>query len=114
MLTKQPGVEFANWGWLGLGASIVWMLTLARSHFLWFPLHPLAFLMAGSYPITKLWASFFIGWATKSLILRFGGQDTAHKFRPFMLGLILGNAAAMMLWMIAGFFLGSQIPYWPA
>lgn len=114
MLNKQPGVELAHGGWLGVGAAIVWSLTFARARFLWFPLHPLAFLMAGSFPISKLWGSFFIGWAVKSLILRFGGQDTALRFRPFMLGLILGNAAAMVLWMIAGFFLGSQIQYWPA
>jgi hypothetical protein len=114
MLSQQPEVNLANWGWLGLGASTVWALTFARIRFLWFPLHPLAFLVAGSYPIGRLWASFFIGWAIKSLVLRFGGQDTAHKLRPFMLGLILGNAVAMTLWMIAGFFLGSQIPYWPA
>ena len=37
-----------------------------------------------------------------------------EKMRPFMLGLILGNAVAMMLWVIVGFFLGSQIAYWPA
>ncbi len=109
-----PGTDVSNWGWGALGAAIVWGLTFARARFLWFPLHPLAFLMAGSFPIAKLWTSFLIGWATKSLVLRFGGQDTAQRLRPFMLGLILGNAAAMVLWMLAGFFLGSQIPYWPA
>ncbi|RYX84287.1 hypothetical protein EON83_10250 [bacterium] len=114
VLTQQPGVEASNWMWLATGAAIVWALTFMRARFLWFPLHPLAFLMAGGFPITKLWASFFIGWATKSLVLRFGGNDTAQRVRPFMLGLILGNAAAMMLWMLVGFFMGSQIPYWPA
>jgi hypothetical protein len=113
-MNQEPGVDFQNWGWLGLGGGIIWGLTFARARFLWFPLHPLAYLMAGSYPMSRLWTSFFLGWATKSLILRFGGQDTAHKFRPFMLGLILGNAVAMLLWMIIGFFLGSQIAYWPA
>lgn len=114
MLNRQPGVEVLNWGWLAVGAGIVWSLAFARARFLWFPLHPLAFLMAGSFPISKLWPSFFVGWAVKSVILHYGGYEMAQKFRPFMLGLILGNASAMVLWMIFGFFRGSQISYWPA
>lgn len=70
--------------------------------------------MSSSYPIEKLWFSFFIGWAVKTLLLKFGGQESAHGVRPFMTGLIPGNAAAMVLWMIYGFYAGSQIQYWPA
>jgi hypothetical protein len=114
MLNRQPGVTVMNWGWLTVGAGIVWGLTFMRARFLWFPLHPLAYLMAGSFPIIKLWPSFFVGWAFKTAILHYGGYELSQKFRPFMLGLILGNAGAMVLWMIFGFFKGSQISYWPA
>ena len=114
MITQQPGVSATNWGWMASGAALVWIMTFARARFLWFPLHPLAFIVSSGYPITRLWLSFFIGWLVKSLLLKFGGADSVAKFRPFMIGLILGNAAAMVLWMIYGFFADAQIPYWPA
>ena len=114
MISKQPGVSASNWGWIATGAALVWAMAFARARFVWFPFHPLAFIVSSGYPISRLWLSFFIGWATKSLLLKFGGQDSVQAVRPFMIGLILGNAAAMVLWMIYGFFAGAQIPYWPA
>ncbi len=114
MISEQPGVAASNWGWMASGAGLVWGLAFARARFAWFPLHPLAFIVSSGYPIGRLWLSFFIGWAIKSGLLKFGGQDSVQAVRPFMIGLILGNAAAMVLWMIYGFFAGAQIPYWPA
>ncbi len=114
MMSAQPTVSAFDWTWIASGAGLVWLMMFARARFIWFPLHPLAFIVSSSYPITRLWLSFFIGWACKSLLLRFGGADAVARFRPFMIGLILGNAAAMVFWLIYGFFAGSQIPYWPA
>lgn len=114
ILKAQPGIDPLNWLWTAVGAAAVYGMMLARSHFLWFPLHPIGYLVAFGYGISKLWLSFFIGWAVKILIVRFGGTNTYIGVRPFMIGLILGNAAAMVLWMLLGFRLGGQIPYWPA
>jgi hypothetical protein len=114
MLKQQPGIEPLNWVWLSSGGALVWLMAFARARFLWFPLHPLAFLISTGYPISRLWFSFFVGWIVKSLLLRFGGQDSVARVRPFMIGLILGNVAAMMAWMIFGFFWGTQISYWSA
>lgn len=114
MLRSQPGVQYTNWLWMGGGAGVVWLLTLARARFLWFPLHPLAFIVASGFPITQLWPSFFAGWLTKTLLLKYGGNDAVTRARPFMIGLILGNASAMVGWMLFGFWRGVQITYWPA
>jgi hypothetical protein len=81
-------------------------------HLTWFPFHPLAYLAAGSAPLGRMWFSFLLGWTVKSLLLRFGGTDSVAAARPFMIGLILGNVAAMVAWMIYGFFAGTQIMYW--
>ena len=89
-------------------------MVFARSRFLWFPFHPLAYIASAGYPITRLWASFFIGWLIKTLILRYGGQDAVVRSRPFMIGLILGNATAMVFWMIYGFWQGTQMGFFPA
>jgi hypothetical protein len=114
VIKTQPGVDPNNVLWMGVGAAVVMALTVARSRFLWFPLHPLGYLIAPGYPISRLWFSFFLGWAIKTLIMRFGGGDTYLRVRPFMIGLILGNLCAMVFWMCVGFFKGTQIQYWPA
>lgn len=113
-IQAQPGVDPNNVLWMGVGATVVGLLTIARSRFLWFPLHPLGYLVAPGYPITRLWFSFFLGWLIKTLIMRFGGGDTYVRVRPFMIGLILGNLCAMVFWMLIGFFKGTQIQFWPA
>lgn len=114
MMRDMPGVQAGNWFWLSVGALLVWGMTFARSRFVWFPLHPLAFIAAGTAPITRMWFSFFVGWLVKTMLLRFGGPDAVSRTRPFMIGLILGNAAAMVCWMLFGMYWGQQISYWPA
>jgi hypothetical protein len=113
-LAQSPQFEVIRGLWITLGAAIVLLLNFARSRLLWFPLHPLGFLVASNFPIAKLWFSFFLGWGLKSLILRFGGHDSYRAARPLMIGLILGNLSAMVVWMIVGFFTGNHITYWPA
>ena len=114
LITTQPSVSFVNVFWVGVGAAVVVAMTMARSRFLWFSLHPLGYIIASGYPLTRLWFSFFIGWLVKSLLLKFGGQDSVMRVRPFMIGLILGNAVAMVFWMAFGIYKGSQIGFWPA
>jgi hypothetical protein len=114
LINQQPGVNLTNWPWMALGASMVWGMMLARSRWLWFPLHPLGYLVSSAYGIKRLWLSFFLGWLVKLAIVKFGGTDGYVKARPFMIGLILGNVTAMVGWMLIGFYLGSQVAYWPA
>ena len=95
-----------NWGWLGFGGFFTYMLMLARSRFLWFPLHPLGFLMSLTYPMNRLWFSIFLGWLLKVSITRFGGSDTYRKTTPVFLGLVLGDVFMMAFWLIIdGWFL---------
>jgi len=114
MLTDQPTVRPDNLAWMAAGGGFVWLIALAHNRLLWFPLHPIGFLMATGGPMARWWFSYFVGWAIKSLILKFGGSDTYLLARPFMIGLILGNVASMVFWMLFGLRSGTQIPYWPA
>jgi hypothetical protein len=114
-IKTAPGVSVANIGWMILGAIVVFLLVQGRSRFLWFPLHPLGYLVAPAYPITQLWFSFFVGWLVKSLVMKYGGSDTYVKLRPFMIGLIIGNVAAMLFWSLLTFWQnGTPLTYWPA
>jgi hypothetical protein len=114
MITAEPGLSAANGLWMSIGATVVWLLTFARSRLLWFPLHPIGYIMASSGAVSRWWFSYFAGWLIKSLVMKYGGSSTHLLVRPFMIGLILGNLTAMVLWMLIGFHSGTQIPYWPA
>lgn len=116
VLKQQPGIDVTNLLWLAVGALVVLGMTIMRARFAWFPLHPLGYIVASGYPITQLWPSFFLGWLIKSLLMRFGGSDAVTRFRPFMIGLILGNIIAIVLWLIYGTLFGNgvYIPYWTA
>lgn len=114
MIGSKPGVERMNLFWMVIGGGVVLALTFARSRYLWFPLHPLGYVLAPAFPLSQLWFSFFVGWLVKSLMMKYGGGDGYAKLRPFMIGLILGNLSGMIFWMFVGFRTGHQIGYWPA
>lgn len=113
-ISSDAGINFGNIVWTGVGAIVVLLLTLARARFVAFPLHPLGFIVSTGFPLSNLWLSFFIGWLAKTLFMKYGGNDAVVRARPFFIGLILGNACAMVFWMLFGFWRGSQIGYWPA
>lgn len=114
-IKSPPNVNLQYSVWMGVGALAVYLMVMARSRFLWFPLHPLGYLMAPGYPITRLWFPFFLGWLIKTLIMKYGGSDSYVKMRPFMIGLILGNIVAMLFWVLVTFLKnGAPLGYWPA
>jgi hypothetical protein len=64
------------------------------------PLHPLGFLLAYSFPMQVLWFSIFIGWLVKVVLLRFGGSALLSRARAFFIGLIIGEAFAATFWLV--------------
>ena len=55
------------------------------------------------------WASFFIGWLLKWLMLRYGGPKRTLALRPFFLGLIIGPLLTAGVWTIIDCFTGMQM-----
>ncbi len=99
----SEGVLDSSWTnaiWLVLGGLMAHGLMLARAHLLWFPLHPLGFLMSLSYPISRLWFSILLGWGCKALIMRFGGVESYRRMIPAFLGLILGEVVMILFWLL--------------
>jgi hypothetical protein len=87
-----------NWFWFSVGAFMIWGITMARSLFTWFPLHPVGFIMWSPYVMYMMWFSIFVGWLIKVLIMRFGGTETYKRVLPAFMGLALGDVAMMLLW----------------
>ena len=84
---------------MAMGAVMTYGMIVARSMFMWFPLHPIGFLVSMTYPMYVLWFSVFLGWLTKVLIMRFGGTDTYRSTVPGFLGLALGDVFMILFWL---------------
>lgn len=84
--------------WFGVGTAFTFFLYAMRARFWWWPFHPLGYAMGCAWPSTVYWSSFFAGWAVKSLILRYGGATSYKNFRPFFLGMILGEFTSGIVW----------------
>jgi hypothetical protein len=100
MTTTAKEISGAAWIWTGVGAGLVYGMMLARSYLLWFPLHPLGYLMALTYPAHAFWFSIFLAWIAKTVISRYGGLDSSRKITPLFLGLALGDVAMMLFWLV--------------
>ena len=97
---------------IGFGITIA--LSVLRLYVAWWPLHPVGYVLLGTFPSSHLWFSIFWGWLAKVLILRFGGAGLYQNAKPFFLGLIAGEAIAAGLWLVLGLvFSAAGLPYEP-
>ncbi|MCH8294527.1 hypothetical protein IH992_25875 [Candidatus Poribacteria bacterium] len=88
------------------GAGFTSVLLFLRHRFIWWPLHPIGYLLGATSPPFHLWSSVFIGWLIKYSVLKFGGASGVRTLRPIALGLIFGEFLMVGLWMILGLFTG--------
>lgn len=83
------------------GALLTLFLYAMRSRFLWWPFHPVGYVMAPMWFTHHLWISVFVAWAAKLLLLRYGGMRAYVSALPFALGLVLGDCAVGGIWALA-------------
>ncbi|UCC67301.1 MAG: hypothetical protein JSV79_09210 [Armatimonadota bacterium] len=88
------------------GGLIVAALSWLRLNFVWWPIHPLGFVMATSWASLCLWFSLFLGWLFKLITIRYTGLRGYVQFRPLFMGVILGDVLGALLWIIVGWFTG--------
>jgi hypothetical protein len=91
-----------RWVFAGSAAAIVVLLSILRSKFWWFPLHPLGYCI-GPW-MMWYWCPTLIAWCIKLLILRYGGLRIYRKAVPFFLGLVLGDYVLGAIWSLIGVF----------
>ncbi|HEY8665106.1 MAG TPA: DUF6785 family protein [Tepidisphaeraceae bacterium] len=95
-----PADTHSRAGHFILGALLTTVLSVLRLRFAAWPLYPVGFLLAYSYPMGRIWFSIFLGWLLKATLVRFGGSKLYTASRPFFLGLILGEAGAAACWLL--------------
>lgn len=96
------------------GAAGTILLAVMRLRYAWWPFHPVGYLFMDSWPMRQLWFSIMLGWAVRTLALRFGGAKLYMTLQPAMMGLIIGEAFASGIWLILGLLFSSTgMPFFP-
>jgi len=94
---------------MAAGGALVAVLAYLRAYFVWWPIHPLGFVMATSWASLNLWFSLFLGWLFKLLTIRYLGLRGYVQLRPLFMGIIMGDILAAVFWIIVGLFTGVGI-----
>ncbi len=93
-------------GATAFGFIFVLVNTFLRLRFIWWNLHPLGYPLAGYYHFDKFWFPFFISWAVKGAVLKYGGIRAYRKAFPLFMGLVLGDFIVGSIWGIVGLLIG--------
>jgi hypothetical protein len=87
-----------------VGAVIMVVLIAGYHRFVWWPFHPMGYLITYNTATQLLWFSFFLGWVCNWLVFRYGGLRTYTTVRWFFVGLIVGDVMMAVVWIIVGWF----------
>lgn len=101
-LGPEPGKAAA----MIAGALFAAFLQFMRLRFLWWPFHPVGYVLAYSYETMRVWFAFLIGWLGKVLTVRYGGLRSYRKGLPFFLGLMVGEFGVAAFWLVVDASLG--------
>ncbi|MCJ7751272.1 MAG: hypothetical protein MUQ65_09285, partial [Armatimonadetes bacterium] len=80
------------------GGVVVILLGLMRLKFWWWPLHPVGYIAANTWGSHWWFVPFVIGWASKTLVIRYGGLRLYRATVPLAIGLIVGDLLNGALW----------------
>jgi len=86
----------------GAGLVVVLAVSVLRIRLTWWPLHPIIFLVWGSWAMNKFSASFLLGWAIKAAVTRLGGTRAYRRGLRLMIGVIAGDLLAGLAFMVHG------------
>lgn len=105
-LTQVQNPDWSRLPMVGLGAVVVTVLQTMRQRVLWWPFHPVGYVMAHTGAGYSFFCHYFIAWAAKTFILRAGGMRLYRQSLPFVIGLILGDIATQTFWSLLASLMG--------
>ncbi len=100
------------WG-AGVGFVLVITSSLLRLRFTWWPLHPVLFLVWGTFPAMAFAQSLLLGWIIKTIVTKFGGGKKYHELKPLMIGVIAGDLLGGLVFMVFNFYYYTQTGHGP-
>jgi len=105
-LANPTGPNLGGWLWTVAGGLIMVGLMVARHQLVWWPLHPLGFVVSMGWVMNNIWFSIFLAWLIKVVVLKYGGPGMYSKTRPFFLGVVLGQFVVGGTWLFIDGFTG--------
>lgn len=88
--------------WTAVGAALVIACSVARLRLPWWPLHPVLFLVWGTFGANRYAFSFLLGCIIKHTIVKTLGTRGYQQLIPLGVGLICGEILAGLLWLLVG------------
>ena len=88
--------------WGGLGLALVVGCAVLRLRVPWWPIHPILFVVWGTYAVACFYFSFLLGWAVKCAVVGIGGAKSYGSVKPLMIGLVSGEVLAILFWTVVG------------
>jgi len=91
------------------GATVTILLSVLRLRLWWWPLHPIGYLAASCWGMHIIWMPFFVGWALKSLAVRYGGLQLYRRTVPAAIGLVVGDFVNQGMWVVVSLVVGARV-----
>jgi hypothetical protein len=97
------GSDFGAFKFFTAGFAVVAFLTFMRTRFFWWPFHPVGYALANTFgSLFLFWSAMMFTWFVKWLIINYRGLRAYRRWRPFFIGLVLGDFTIGSLWSIVG------------
>jgi len=87
---------------IATGAAIVVLLSVLRLRLPWWPIHPILMIVWGGRGISTFSFSFLLGWFVRVAVGRIAGERACQQAKPILVGLIVGELLAGLMWMAVG------------
>ena len=84
------------------GLGLVLLCAAGRVRYTRWPIHPVLFLIWGTYPAWRFAPCFLLGWLLKGLVVRYGGSQLYRLLLPLFTGLIAGEILGYLTGIAAG------------
>ena len=101
-LRYPSGISYLYIIYYVAGGIITSVLVVLSRYFVWWPFHPLGYILGGEWMLRYLWFSIFLAWFIKWLVLKFGGLKAYRQSIPIFVGITMGDAVMLALWKIYG------------
>ena len=85
---------------IAAGAAVAAVLGVMRLRFWWWPFHPVGYIAANCWGMHWYYMPFFVGWACKMLVIRYGGLRLYRATVPLAIGLIVGDLLNSGIWTV--------------
>jgi len=108
-LHNAPQWDGEFWGAQSVGFATMGALIMAGRAFLGWPLHPIGYLLSGSWWTDFVFVPALVAWMVKLPVMRYGGVRTYARFLPFFIGLAVGDFAMGSFWPLMGALTGTRM-----